>query len=91
VLFTIGAPLLRPSLVSAFLLIYVFTIREVNTAIMLYSPTSQVLSVLAWNYLSDGSLAQAAVVGLIQTLLMVIGLFIARFALGVSTSRSALS
>jgi iron(III) transport system permease protein len=91
VLFTIGAPLLRPSLASAFLLIYVFTIREVNTSIMLYSPTSQVLAVLAWNYLSDGSLAQAAVVGVIQTLLMVIGLVIARFVLGVSTSRSALS
>jgi iron(III) transport system permease protein len=91
VLRTVGAPLLRPSLVSAFLLIYVFTIREVNTAIILYSPTSLVLSVLAWNYLADGSLAQAAVVGVIQTLLMIIGLVIARFAFGIKTTRSALS
>lgn len=91
VLSTIGAPLLRPSLGAAFVLIYVFTVREVNTTIMLYSPTSQVLSVLAWNYLSDGSLAQAAVVGVIQTILMVLGLVIARFIFGIQTTRSALS
>ncbi|HEY1486544.1 MAG TPA: hypothetical protein VGF84_10595, partial [Micromonosporaceae bacterium] len=91
VLRTVGAPLLRPSIVSAFLLIYVFTVREVNTAIILYSPTSLVLSVLAWNYLADGSLAQAAVVGVIQTLLMIIGIVIARFVFGIRTTRSALS
>jgi iron(III) transport system permease protein len=91
VLRTIGAPMLRPSLVSAFLLIYVFTVREVNTTVMLYSPTSLVLSVLAWNYLADGTLAQAAVVGVIQTLLMIVGVVIARFVFGIRTTRSALS
>jgi iron(III) transport system permease protein len=89
VLRTIAAPLLRPSLISAFLLIYVFTVREVNTTIILYSPTSLVLSVLAWNYLADGTFAQAAVVGVIQTMLMVAGIIIARFIFGIRAGRSA--
>lgn len=90
VLRTIAAPLLRPSLISAFLLIYVFAVREVNTTIILYSPTSLVLSVLAWNYLADGTFAQAAVVGVIQTLLMVAGIVIARFVFGIRAGRSAI-
>ena len=60
-----------------------FAVREVNTTIILYSPTSLVLSVLAWNYLADGTFAQAAVVGVIQTLLMVAGIVIARFVFGI--------
>jgi iron(III) transport system permease protein len=62
----------------------------VNTAIVLYSPTSLVLSVLAWNYLSDGTFAQAAVVGVIQTVLMIVGIVVARFAFGIRATRSAL-
>jgi iron(III) transport system permease protein len=88
VLRTIVAPLMRPSIFSAFILIYVFTVREVNTSILLYSPSSLPLSVLSWNYLADGSLAQAAVVGVVQTVLMVAGIVAARFLLGVSTMRS---
>jgi iron(III) transport system permease protein len=88
VLRTIGAPLIKPSLASAALLIYVFTVREVNTTVVLYSPTSLVLSVLAWNYLSDGSFAHAAVVGALQTILMLAGIVIARVLFGIRASRS---
>ncbi len=90
VLWSIVAPLLRPSIFSAFVLIYVFTVREVNTSILLYSPSSLLLSVLSWNYMADGSLAEAAVVGMIQTVLMVAGIVIARMFLGVSTTKSAM-
>jgi len=38
---------------------------------------------VAWNYLADGSLAQAAVVGLMQTLLMLAGMLIALVVLGI--------
>ena len=88
VLRTVGAPLIKPSLASAALLIYVFSVREVNTTVVLYSPTSLVLSVLAWNYLSDGSFAHAAVVGALQTLLMLAGIVIARVLFGIRASRS---
>jgi len=90
VLWSVVAPLLRPSIFSAFILIYVFTVREVNTSILLYSPSSLLLSVLSWNYMADGSLAEAAVVGMIQTVLMVAGIVLARLFLGVSTTRNAM-
>lgn len=84
---TIVAPLIAPSLWSAMLLIFIFCTREVNTAIMLYSPGSQLLSVLSWNYAADGELAAAAVVGLIQTLIMVGVIALARVFLGVNAAK----
>jgi iron(III) transport system permease protein len=84
---TIVAPLIAPSLWSAILLIFIFCTREVNTAIMLYSPGSQLLSVLSWNYAADGELAAAAVVGLIQTAIMVVVIILARLLLGVSAAK----
>jgi iron(III) transport system permease protein len=87
---SIVMPLLRPSLFAAFVLIFVFSVREVNTAILLYSPSSLLLSVLAWNYIADGTVAQAAVVGMLQTIMMVAGIVLARVLLGVRTTRNAM-
>jgi iron(III) transport system permease protein len=48
------------------------------------------LSVLAWNYIADGTVAQAAVVGMLQTIMMVAGIVLARVLLGVRTTRNAM-
>ena len=90
VLASVVMPLMRPSIFSAFVLIYVFTVREVNTAIMLYSPSSTLLSVLSWDYMSNGSLAPAAVIGMIQTALMVAGIVLARIFLGTRSTKSVM-
>ncbi|WP_047148674.1 iron ABC transporter permease [Aquamicrobium sp. LC103] len=88
VLRTIVAPLLRPSVYAAMVMIFVFCVREVNTAILLYSPNSILLSVLSWNYTSDGNMAAASVVGVVQTLLMIIVIVAARVFFGVKASKS---
>ena len=44
-------------------------------------PKSRPLSVLAWNYVEQGSLQQAAVVGLFLTVVMAVGILFARFVL----------
>ncbi|MFI0485430.1 ABC transporter permease [Actinomadura sp. 9N215] len=88
VLATIVAPILRPSIFSAVVMIFIFVVREVDTAVMLYSPDSLVMSVLAWNYVDQGSAAQAAVVGILQTLIMIAGLVVARVLLGVRMGRN---
>jgi iron(III) transport system permease protein len=88
VLMSIVVPLLRPSIFSAIVLIYVFAVREVNTAILLYSPSSLLLSVLSWNYMADGSLAPAAIIGMIQTVMMVGGIVLARLFLGTRSTHS---
>jgi iron(III) transport system permease protein len=70
-------PLIRPSLYSAFVLIFVLAIRELNVAVALYSPHTQVLSVVAWNY-SSSALTKAAAVGLLQLALMFLGMAVLR-------------
>ncbi|MEU4658787.1 iron ABC transporter permease [Streptomyces sp. NPDC023723] len=70
-------PLIRPSLYSAFVLIFVLAIRELNVAVALYSPHTQVLSVVAWNY-SSSALTKAAAVGLLQLVLMFAGMGVLR-------------
>jgi len=77
-------PLIGPSLFAALALVAILTIRDVNEIILLYSPDSQVLSVLTWNYMSDGSVASAAVIGVIQSLLILVILVAARLAFRVN-------
>lgn len=78
---TVTFPLLRPSLLSAWTLLFVFATREVNEAVILSGPKSRPLSVLAWNYVEQGSIRNAAVVGLFLTVVMMIGILFARVVL----------
>ena len=73
-------PLIRPSIFSAFILIFVLTLRELNVAVVLYSPSSTVLSVVAWNY-SESALTKAAAVGILQVVIMLVGMGLLRLVL----------
>lgn len=84
----ITMPLMRPALVSAWILIFIFSTREIGSAILLYGPNSAVLSVLTWDYLNYGDLRSAAVIGLLQTGLMLIGILVARFVFRVKISNA---
>jgi len=73
--------LLKPALLSAWILLFVFSTREVNEAVILSGPRSRPLAVLAWNYVEQGSIRNAAVVGLFLTLVMIAGIVFARIVL----------
>ena len=63
-------------------------IKELSASAMLYTTRSEVLSVLTWHYMDSGNTQFAAVVGVIQTVMMVgivIGL---RTAFGVKLERT---
>jgi iron(III) transport system permease protein len=81
-------PLSKPAMLSAWIMIFIFCSREINAVIILYSPNSIVLSVLTWSYMNDGSINEAAVVGILQTLLLLIGVFVARIVFRVKLSQS---
>jgi len=70
-------PLIRPSVFSAFILLFVLTMRELNVAVTLSTPNTQVLSVVAWNF-SSSALTKSAAVGLLQLVLMLAGMGILR-------------
>lgn len=70
-------PLIRPSIFSAYILIFVLTLRELNVPITLATPNTQVLSVVAWNF-SSSALTKSAAVGLLQLVIMFVGLGVLR-------------
>ena len=77
----INLPLMRPALIGCWLLMYVVILREISLVILLYTPTTVVLSVGLMDVWSSGFYPQLAVYSL---LLMVLGLLpvllLARFA-----------
>ena len=80
--------LMRPALLSAWIMVFIFSVREISAAILLTSSDNVVLSVLSWNYLDYGDVPKAAVVGLVQTVILGIGIVLARFVFRVRLARA---
>ncbi len=80
--------LIRPALLSAWIMVFIFSVREVSAAILLSSSDNVVLSVLSWNYLDYGDVQKAAVVGLLQTAILVAGVLVGRFLFRVRLSQA---
>ncbi len=81
--------LVRPALLSAWIMVFIFSVREVSAAILLTSSDNVVLSVLSWNYLDYGDVQKAAVVGLLQTVILIGGVVVGRCVFRVRLSRTA--
>lgn len=58
-------PLLKRSLVGAWLLVFIPATRELSTAIFLYGPNTRVMSVMLLNLTDEGRLEAAAALGLL--------------------------
>lgn len=80
--------LMRPALLSAWIMVFIFSVREISAAILLSSSDNVVLSVLSWNYLDYGDVPKAAVIGLIQTVILAVGIVLGRFVFRVRMSRA---
>lgn len=80
--------LVTPGVLSAWILVFIFSVREVSAAIMLASPTNTVLSVMSWDYLEFGNVQNAAIVGLLQTALLILGILAGRYVFRVNLSQA---
>ena len=58
-------PLLRPSLQSAALLLFVSFLREISAAALLYTPSTQVLSISIWTAFENANWGRASVLSLL--------------------------
>jgi iron(III) transport system permease protein len=65
-------PLLAPSLVAAFIYSFVWSFREVSASVLLYSPSSETVSVAIFNHWSDGDFRTVSALGTIMVALLVI-------------------
>ncbi len=75
--------LIRPGILSAWILVFIFSVREISAAILLASPSNKVLSVMSWDYLEFGNVQNAAVIGLLQTIILIAGILVGRYVLRV--------
>ncbi|MEY2718217.1 MAG: hypothetical protein RL539_1249, partial [Pseudomonadota bacterium] len=66
------APLLKKSLLGAFILVFIPATRELSAAIFLYSTNTQVLSVLLFDKSDEGNFEMLASIGLVLVVITVI-------------------
>lgn len=80
--------LIRPSILSAWILVFIFSVREISAAIILASPKNRVLSVMSWDYLDFGDIQNAAMIGLLQTIILIAGIIAGRYVLRVKLAHA---
>jgi iron(III) transport system permease protein len=56
-------PLMAPGLIAGWIYIFIVSIRELASSLLLYSPGNQVLSILIWEEYQNGSIGGLAAVG----------------------------
>jgi iron(III) transport system permease protein len=86
--YSIVLPLIRPMLVSIFVLVFIAALRDISTIIFLASAKSQTLSLLMMQFATASNLEAAAVIGVITTaIVVVVALLTRRFGLQVAVQR----
>jgi iron(III) transport system permease protein len=58
-------PLLKPGLMAGWLYIAIVSIRELSSSVLLYSPDSEVLSVVLWEMWQNGQYVQLSALGVV--------------------------
>lgn len=60
-------PLMLPTLFASWIYVFLITIRELSVALLLYSPGSQVVSVIIWELWENGRIGEVAAFSLVFT------------------------
>ncbi len=81
-LWCIILPLSRQGIYSAIILCFVLAITELHTSVLLYTARTIVLSVVMYEFWQAGQWGAASALSLLQSLLVILLLFIARLWLG---------
>ncbi len=67
----ITGPLMKPTLIAILFFVMLMSIKELSASVLLYSQSSQILSVLTWQYMDGGNYQFASALGVIQTIMMI--------------------
>jgi iron(III) transport system permease protein len=67
-------PLLKPGLIAGWIYVVIVSVRELSSSILLYSPGSEVLSIMIWEYWQNGQYVELSALGvmLIASLLCLV-------------------
>jgi iron(III) transport system permease protein len=56
-------PLLKPGLIAGWIYVVIVSVRELSSSILLYSPGSEVLSIMIWEYWQNGQYVELSALG----------------------------
>jgi iron(III) transport system permease protein len=68
----IHLPLIIPGLIAGWVYIVIVSIRELSSSILLYSPGSEVLSVVIWQQWANGQFSELAALGVLMIAMLVV-------------------
>jgi len=72
-------PLLKPGLVAGWIYIMIVSIRELSSSILLYSPGSEVLSILIWELWENGQYVELSALGVMFILALFVLVMLAQW------------
>jgi iron(III) transport system permease protein len=81
-------PLLKPVMIGLVIFVMLMSIKELSASILLYTQRSQVLSVLTWHYMENGDYQLAAAIGMLQSVIMLLLVILARAVFSVRLDRA---
>ena len=76
--YRIVLPLLKPGLVAGWIYIMIVSIRELSSSILLYSPGTEVVSIIIWELWENGQYVELSALGVLFILLLFVLVMIAQ-------------
>jgi iron(III) transport system permease protein len=73
-------PLLKPGLIAGWIYIVIVSVRELSGSILLYSPGSEVVSIMIWEYWQNGQYVELSALGVMMIAVLFCFVLIAQFA-----------
>lgn len=73
-------PLLKPGLLAGWIYIMIVSIRELSSSILLYSPGTEVISIVIWELWENGQYVELSALGVLFILMLFVLVMIAQYA-----------
>jgi iron(III) transport system permease protein len=73
-------PLMKPGLLAGWIYVVIVSIRELSTSILLYSPGTEVVSIVIWELWENGQYVELSALGVLFILSLFVLVLVAQFA-----------
>jgi iron(III) transport system permease protein len=71
-------PLLKPGLMAGWIYIMIVSIRELSSSILLYSPGTEVVSIVIWELWENGQYVELSALGVLFILMLFVLVMVAQ-------------
>ena len=71
-------PLLKPGMLAGWIYIMIVSIRELSSSILLYSPGTEVISIIIWELWENGQYVELSALGVLFILMLFVLVMVAQ-------------